>query len=210
MELDKKTVLDREKEVSKNNIEQKKPSLSIFEAIEQRKKEDLQEQKKFQNALSSEYDYKQKLTQNAEQIRQENTQKNEQIVEKQTSSTITSPNYDTITASNTGIDFKVKDKKKKKFRLKLVIAVYAIIFAMCAGWVTYSAIEISNTNYQIVQYIVKIDQLDDAYNVQQGEENLISTVVPIETRELAEPTKVQPQTNWFDKICNFFSHLFGG
>lgn len=127
-----------------------------------------------------------------------------------TQNILTTPNYDQIKVNETGIKFSIKDKKKKKFRLKLITVVYAIILALSAGWITYNAVELTKTNYQIVQYLVKIDQLDTANQVENGDGTVITSIVEVETRELSEPTKTQPQTNWFDRLCNFFSNIFGG
>jgi len=127
-----------------------------------------------------------------------------------TQNVLFTPNYDSIKVNDTGIKFNVKEKKKKKFRLKLITVAYAIILALCCGWVTYNAVELTKTNYQIVQYLIKIDQLDTASQAQNGDGTVVTSIVEVETRELSEPTKTQPQTNWFDRLCSFFSNIFGG
>ena len=197
MKLDEKLVLEEKSELESKTAQellfaektQKKPkSVSIFDAIEQRRQEDLAE---------------------AEQNQAKCEIKPKPQPEKP-KSTITSPNFDHITASNTGLEFKAKQKKQKKFRLKLVAIVYAVVLVMCSGWITYSAVEISKANYKVGQYIAHIEQLDNASEVESGESTIITTIIPIEQNQLSEPTKTQPQTNWFDKICNFLSSIFGG
>lgn len=123
---------------------------------------------------------------------------------------IETPNYDLIDVKETGLKFDEKTKVKKRFRQRIFIGVFCFVFAICAGWVVYNSIEINNTNYQIVNYLIKIDQLDQINQVQSGDGSLISTVVPIEPAPLAEPTETQPQTNWFNKFCNWLTKVFRG
>lgn len=118
----------------------------------------------------------------------------------------TSENTDTFSKASVSLEQK---HKKIKFRKKLSIITCSIIVALCCGLITYNAVEISNTNYQVTQMIMKINQLDNANKVNDPN-SLLSNTLPIETKPLEEPTKTQKQTNWFDGICNFFSNLFGG
>jgi len=140
----------------------------------------------------------------ATEIKQEQTFTSQKAV-------IETPNYDFIEVPDTGLKIDNKLKRKRKFRLKLVSVVYCLIFAMCSGWVIGNAIELSKTTYNIseLQYLIKIEQLDGFQEVQNGD-SIITTVVEIEPQPLAEPTAIQPQTNWFDRFCDFLNNIFGG
>lgn len=138
---------------------------------------------------------------------------------------IETPNYDFIETNSDGedkTDLKENRKKKykqSKFRLKLACCVYGILTLLTLGWVVGNGIYINNitnsiqqTKYEInsIQLIIKEAQLDGYEDVQSGNPTLITTVIDIETPPLVQPTKIQPQTNWFDKFCNWVSSLFGG
>lgn len=131
------------------------------------------------------------------------------------------PNYDYISTVESVKKNKIKTKsrQKKRFRLKLVCVLYAVTFVLVGGWVIGNAISISNTTnainstrYEIneIQLIIKEAQLDSFQDVQNGEESLITSIVNIEASKLMHPTEVQPQTNIFDKICNWFQSIFAG
>jgi len=138
-------------------------------------------------------------------------EKKEKVVKKAPKAVIETPNYDFIEVADTGLKVDPKVKEKRKFRFKLVSIVYCIIFAMCSGWVIGNAIELSRTNYTIseLQYLIKIEQLDGFQEVENGD-NIITTVVDIEPQPLAEPTTIQPQTNWFDRFCDWLKNVLGG
>lgn len=137
--------------------------------------------------------------------------KQEKVIKKLPKAVIETPNYDFIEVKDTGLKVDQKVKEKRKFRLKLVSIVYCLIFAMCGGWVIGNAIELSKTNYAIseLQYLIKIEQLDGFQEVENGD-NIITSVVDIEPQPFAEPSTIQPQTNWFDKFCTWLKNILGG
>ncbi|MDD3397197.1 MAG: hypothetical protein PHR96_01480 [Clostridia bacterium] len=140
---------------------------------------------------------------------------NQEISLKYQPSVMETPNYDFIEASGiNSSDIKQKNKSKKRFRAKLSLITYSIIFLICSCWTISNAIELSNTarniseiNYHIneIQYLIKIEQLD---NYNNGENPEIVNIIEITPPALVEPTQIQPITNWFDRICAWLSGLF--
>lgn len=146
-----------------------------------------------------------------EEKKQEEKPVQETIFSEPQKAVIETPNYDFIEVQDTGLKFDNKMKQKRKFRLKLASIVYCFIFALCSGWVIGNAIELSKTSYTIseIQYLIKIEQLDGFQEVQNGD-SIITTIVDVEPQPLAEPTNIQPQTNWFDRFCDWLGNIFGG
>lgn len=140
---------------------------------------------------------------------------NQEISLKYQPSVMETPNYDFIEASGiNSSDIKQKNKSKKRFRAKLSLITYSIIFLICSCWTISNAIELSNTarniseiNYHIneIQYLIKIEQLD---NYNNGENPEIVNIIEITPPALVEPTQIQPITNWFDRICAWLAGLF--
>lgn len=136
-------------------------------------------------------------------------------IKKYQPSVMETPNYDFIEASGiNSSDIKQKNKSKKRFRAKLSLITYSIIFLICSCWTISNAIELSNTarniseiNYHIneIQYLIKIEQLD---NYNNGENPEIVNIIEITPPALVEPTQIQPITNWFDRICAWLAGLF--
>lgn len=127
-------------------------------------------------------------------------------------SVLETPNYDFIQESAVNSNAKQKSKTKRKFRAKLAIITYSIIFLICASWTVANEINLSNTarditDYQIniIQYVIKIEQTD---SVKEGDNSLINNIVEINPPALIQPTQVQPQTNWFDRFCSWLAGLF--
>ena len=127
---------------------------------------------------------------------------------------------------------KVEQKPKFKFKpkAKAWLVSIIIIFAMLGGLSIYNAVHIQNMNNQLVEktttntnlenglkkVISKIEEITD-------EENILNKAQELGLKEVTEENKVeiqlqpknnvedyQSQTNFFDKICNFFRNLFGG
>lgn len=127
-----------------------------------------------------------------------------------------------------------RKSEKPKFQLKgkarAWLVSIIIIFAMLGGLTIYNAVHISNLNTQIdqtttsinninndIKQVVKnIDVLTDEDNVLQKADELglkeVSSEdkVNIELNTKNEIEEYQSQTNFFDRICNFFRNLFGG
>ena len=127
-----------------------------------------------------------------------------------------------------------RKSEKPKFKLKRKVKVWlvsiSIIFAMLGGLSIYNAVHISNLNREIeqtttsinnvnndIKQVVKnIDVLTDEDNVLEKADELGLKEIPeedkvtIQLNEKNEVKEYESQTNFFDKICNFFRGLFGG
>ena len=131
------------------------------------------------------------------------------------------PNYDFIPNSDIQLDSednKKKKTKKARFRLKLCSIIYCVLLAVGSGWCIGNAIHlnnlnesISNTEYEIsqVQYLIKISQLDSYKQVTDDEADIITTVIEVTPPALASPTEISPETNWFDRFCQWLTNLGG-
>ena len=82
--------------------------------------------------------------------------------------------------------------------------------------ITETTTSISNYNSEIKKVINSIDKLTDQDNVLDSADQLGLNEATEENRvsiELEQKNQVkdyESQTNFFDKICNFLRHLFGG
>jgi cell division protein FtsL len=127
-----------------------------------------------------------------------------------------------------------RNNEKPKFQLKSKAKTWLvsiiIIFAMLSGLTIYNAVHISNLNNQIqetstsinninndIKQVVKnIDVLTDEDNILEKADELgLKEVSPedqvsLELNPKNEIEEYQSQTNFFDRICNFFRNLFGG
>lgn len=119
------------------------------------------------------------------------------------------------------------NNKGYSFRMRLCTGVMCLLIALFGGWIIGNAIEIASTSAQIaeteiakdayeanlISYLQKISQLD---NWNDNNVNSDSTLIPIEEiipitpTPLEDPTSYERESNWFDKICNWLSNLFGG
>ena len=140
------------------------------------------------------------------------------LLETDTKEQIMEEELDTYSNSNT---------KSYKFKFRLLTGVFCCIMAILTGWIIGNAIEISTTTSQIGQevtkqgdynvniadYMNKIRKLDDNMkNSENGNEALspIEDIIPITPEPLDNPTEYEEESNWFDKLCNWFRNLFGG
>lgn len=152
--------------------------------------------------------------------KENNLKKNAEL---QKSLIIETPNYDLLQTENLKNEennlSNKKDKqiKKRKFRFKLITAIFSVLTLIGLGWVIGNSIAINNINnsiqsteYQIseIQYLIKISQLDNFEEVTNNEPNAITSIIEINPPKLSKPTEIQPQTNWFDKFCNWISNIF--
>lgn len=127
-----------------------------------------------------------------------------------------------------------KTQQKSAFKLKNKAKVWLFsiisILVMLGGLAVYNGITINNINNQITEtttsinnynseikkVISSIDRLTDQDNIldsadqlglsEATEENKVT--IELEEKNIVEDYK--SQTNFFDKICNFLRHLFGG
>lgn len=127
-----------------------------------------------------------------------------------------------------------RKQEKQKFELKPKARAWLvsiiIIFAMLGGLAIYNAVNISNLNNQINQTTTSISNINNdikqvVKNIDEltNEDNVLDKANELGLSEVAEENKVtielnekneiveyQSQTNFFDRICDFFRRLFGG
>ncbi len=123
-----------------------------------------------------------------------------------------------------------KSQKKKTFRLnargKIAICVFSIIFAALLAFSIYNAVLIGelNTsvalkNQAVANQTAVINNLQAEYNelsvdVDEGismgyREATDADIVEVVSTPKATKTTTEVESNWFDKLCEFFSKLFG-
>lgn len=118
--------------------------------------------------------------------------------------------------------------KSNKFRFRLIACAFACLVALTGGWVIGNIVEISKTSTQIAEvtqtnseYEVNIAKLinkirkidnsgDDLSDPSDGSLLPIEEIITITPQAQSDVTEYQKDSNWFDKICNFFRNLFGG
>ena len=113
------------------------------------------------------------------------------------------------------IEKTVPETRSKPFtfskRLKFIL--FSIAFVIGGAFCLSSGIQLldatnaltaAQTQYEIslAQLIKKMSKIDSGNNLLE----LIETY----PNELMEPSSIAESSNWFDKICNFISGLFGG
>ena len=122
-----------------------------------------------------------------------------------------------------------KKSNDYKFKFKLLTCVFCCLLAILGGWIIGNAVEISSTSSQIatevgkgeeyqvniIEYLTKIGKLDDNVNQtppnpENGSLFPIDEIIPITPQPLEDTTAYEQESNWFDKICNWFKNLFGG
>lgn len=119
------------------------------------------------------------------------------------------------------------NNKGYSFRMRLCTGVMCLLIALFGGWIIGNAIEIASTSAQIaeteiakdayeanlVSYLQKISQLDNWNDNNVNSDSAlipIEEIIPITPTPLEDPTSYERESNWFDKICNWLSNLFGG
>ena len=127
---------------------------------------------------------------------------------------------------------KVEQKPKFKFKpkAKAWLVSIIIIFAMLGGLSIYNAVHIQNMHNSITETTVQSTNIQNSLkkvisNIDEltDEDNILSNAQELGLKEVTEENKVEvelkpknnveeyeSQTNFFDKICNFFRNLFGG
>ena len=116
---------------------------------------------------------------------------------------------------------------KLNFRGKLMVFGYASIVAILGFLAIFNVVQINNLNSQNAQIESQIHQsenkLGDLYEIYKELNNSDriadivddKNMIKLESTSnsnitLREPKQYTKESNWFDKICNFFSSLFGG
>lgn len=119
-------------------------------------------------------------------------------------------------------------QKSYKFRFRLLTGVFCCIMAILVGWIIGNSIELATTseqiasstatqeeyNVNIAEYLSKISRLDSDVQQSDGpkDDSLlpIDEIITITPQPLEDPTAYEEESNWFDSICNWLIHLFGG
>lgn len=118
-------------------------------------------------------------------------------------------------------------KAKLNFRGKLMVFGYSAVMVVLGFLAIFNIVQINNLSTQNAQIQSQITQsensLNDLYETYKylSNENRISEIVDdrnmikIESASnsnitLRDPKEYTKESNWFDKLCNFFSSLFGG
>lgn len=105
---------------------------------------------------------------------------------------------------------KSQPKKKMSFLKKAIIA---SVLALTVGLGVFTAVDLSNSisayNAANSQYSVNLaNLLKNISSVDSG--NKTSELIQTYPNDLMRPDQLQQQSNWFDRLCNFLSGLFGG
>ena len=193
-------------------MEEKEARTAILERIETK----LEKKAEVKTHIMPDFELDKQDSLNLKELKKEQTY---------TSTVIETPNYDFIESlpkKEEAPATQTEPKKDPKFRLRLIVAVYCIIIAICSAWVISNAVNINqanagineaNTAYEIneAKYILKIEQLD---NAQPEEDGKLSPIAPenifgVEPEPLADIAEPLKNTNWFDMFCNWVSKIFG-
>ena len=115
------------------------------------------------------------------------------------------------------------DNKNYKFRLRLLTGVFCLVVAVLGGWIIGNIVQISSTTSEIttateysvnlkdlIKNISKTDKDDQPASPSDGTLLPIEEIIPITPQPLEDTTAYEEESNWFDKICNWFKNLFGG
>ena len=133
---------------------------------------------------------------------------------------IETPNYDLIPKLPPEkekrvlkLERQVEEAKPKKKSKTLRKAIFAGIIAIVVGLGVFTAVDLSNSvsAYNAAQstYSVNLaNLLKNIASVDSG--NKTAELIETFPNELLRPDELKKQSNWFDRICNFLSGLFGG
>ena len=184
-------------------------------------------------------DIKEKVRQNLEKMEQEKVEvsaQNEQLQDEKVEEsfdTLFASSLEIKETKDEQIEKELSDNssqkpKSYKFRFRLIACVFACLVAITGGWVIGNIVEISKTSAEIAQitqtnseYDVNIAKLikkiskidsgsDDVGDPSDGSLLPIEEIITITPQAQSDVTEYQKDSNWFDKICNFFRNLFGG
>ena len=121
-----------------------------------------------------------------------------------------------------------KAKTQLSARMKIVLTVYSLVIALIVGFAIYNTVAISNLNGTINATAYEISESQEVINGLEAEYNELGTSAVIEGKvpnnfvEIEEGVNsfsktapildaeetIEVESNWFDKICQFFSSLF--
>lgn len=161
---------------------------------------------------------------NLQKLRKELAQqKQEKLALKEKEKTVVeTPNYDMIkeiSPEKRKQIYKLEKSLPKQeakpfaFNKKLKIILFAIVFLLGGAFCLTSGIDMinSSTAMQVAQteYELSVSKLIKKISkIDSGNKTL--ELIETYPDELKEPSSIDESSNWFDKICNFISGLFGG
>lgn len=140
---------------------------------------------------------------------------------KDSSPVITTPNFYTLPEieKDENEEEKPKPKVDQNFRAKLFAITCAIIIFVVGAWVITASVqlnnyssalsainqEISTIDGSISNYLYRVSTIDDAT---QEDDTYIEAIIGVETPTPEDSVDFLQETNWFDRLCNWFSNLF--
>ena len=90
---------------------------------------------------------------------------------------------------------------------------FGIVFVIGGAFCLASGIQLIDASNALsaaqTQYEISLSQLIKKMSKIDSGNNMLELIETYPT-ELQEPSSISESTNWFDKICNFISGLFGG
>ena len=126
----------------------------------------------------------------------------------------------------------VQEKQSFRFKKKAKVWLFSLtaIFVMLCGLAIYNGIHIHSMNNQISEtttsinnYNGEIKKVINSIDKLTDEDNILNAADELGLKQVSEENKIEitlkqknnvedykSQTNFFDKICNFFRNLFGG
>ena len=201
-EKEKLTLLEKEK------LPEAKTTIAVLEKEDEKTEEKVEKSKSEVNLKALRAELAKQKESKRETLRKEKA--------------VVTPNYDMIK--------EISPEKRKKiykverieaedkpqpftFNKKLKIILFAIIFVVAGAFCVSSGVQLidasnslsaSQSIYEanLPKLIKKINRIDNS--------NTALELVDTYPEEIKEPSSLSKSTNWFDKICNFISGLFGG
>ena len=121
-----------------------------------------------------------------------------------------------------------KTRPQLSARIKIALTVYSLVIALIIGFAIYNTVAISNLNGSINATSYEISESQEVINGLEAEYNELGTTATIKGKvpnnfvEIEEGVNsfsktapildaeetIEVESNWFDKICQFFSSLF--
>jgi len=161
---------------------------------------------------------------NLQKLREELAEQKEQkqAYKKKEKAIVETPNYDfikEISPEKRKKIYKVEKNLSKQeakpftFNKKLKLILFSLVFLVAGGFClssgidlinSTSAMQVAQTEYELSlsKLIKKISKIDSG--------NKTLELIETYPDEIKEPSSIEETSNWFDKICNFISGLFGG
>ncbi len=161
---------------------------------------------------------------NLQKLREELAEQKQQktAMRKEERKVVETPNYDLIkeiSPEKRKQIFKVEktfskqENKPFTFSKRLKVILFAIVFIVGGAFCLSSGIDMinSSTAMQVAQteYELSLSKLIKKISkIDSGNKTL--ELIETYPDEFNEPSSIAENSNWFDKICNFISGLFGG